>query len=220
MTETCGGCVYDGIPLPGVKVAVNEGRIWLATPTLMSGYLEAESDPEIRECSGTTWLATNDTGRIVFGREHGLHPQESLGDRAAIIDMSSPARLKVLGRLDDTIISGGENISLPLVTRAAEQVGFPGLEFCALKDEEWGQILCAVFSSAALPTAETTAAPNLAQLGYDLRESLREHLPSSHLPRAAALLPHFPELPSGKLDRRALEEAVRILDKQNRSWRK
>lgn len=268
MTETCGGCVYDGMPLPQVTVAVNEGRIWLATPTLMSGYLEAESDPEIREFSGTTWLATNDTGRIVFAdenegikaerielwdtnrthplvpdspliepvgnqstleateetskeeNERGLYPQESLGDRAVIIDMSSPAHLKVLGRLDDTIISGGENISLPLVTRASEQVGFPGLEFCALKDEEWGQLLCAVFSSVGLPTAEPTATADLAQLGYALRESLREHLPSSHLPRAAALLPHFPLLPSGKLDRRALEKAVRVLDKQNRTWRK
>lgn len=220
MTETCGGCVYDGVPLPGVKVAVNAGRIWLTTPTLMSGYLEAESDPEIREFSGTSWLATNDTGRIVFGNERGKHPQESPGEEAVIIDMSSPAHLEVLGRLDDTIISGGENISLPLVTRAAEQVGFPGIEFCGLPDEEWGQILCAVFSSAALPTAEPTAAPNLAQLGGNLRESLREYLPSSHLPRAAVLLPHFPLLPSGKLDRLALEAAVRVLDKQNRTWRK
>ena len=268
MTETCGGCVYDGVPLPGVKVAVNEGRIWLATPSLMSGYLEAESDPEIREFSGTTWLATNDIGRIVFadenegikaerielwdanqnhplipgsplidpvcnqgtlaaseetsqeGNERELNPQESPGEGAVIIDMSSPAHLEVLGRLDDTIISGGENISLPLVTQAAEQAGFPGVEFCGLPDEEWGQILCAVFSSAALPTAEPTAAPSLAQLGHDLRESLREHLPSSHLPRAAVLLPHFPLLPSGKLDRRALEEAVRVLDKQNRAWPK
>lgn len=220
MTETCGGCVYDGVPLPGVKVAVNAGRIWLATPTLMSGYLEAESDPEIREFSGTSWLATSDTGKIVFGNERRKHPQESLGEGAVIIDMSSPAHLEVLGRLDDTIISGGENISLPLVTRAAEQVGFPGIEFCGLPDEEWGQILCAVFSSAVLPTAEPTAAPNLAQLGCNLRESLREYLPSSHLPRAAVLLPHFPLLPSGKLDRLALEAAVRVLDKQNRTWRK
>lgn len=126
----------------------------------------------------------------------------------------------MLGRLDDTIISGGENISLPLVTRAAEEGGFPGVEFCGLPDEEWGQILCVVFSSAALPTAEPTAAPNLAQLGCNLRESLREHLPSSHLPRAAVLLPHFPLLPSGKLDRRALGEAARALDKENRTWRK
>lgn len=220
MTETCGGCVYDGVPLPGVKVAINAGRIWLATPTLMNGYLEAESDPEIREFFGTSWLATNDTGKIVFGNERGKHPQESPGEGAVIIDMSSPAHLEVLGRLDDTIISGGENISLPLVTRATEEEGFPGVEFCGLPDEEWGQILCAVFSSAALPTAEPTAAPNLAQLGCNLRESLREHLPSSHLPRAAVLLPHFPLLPSGKLDRLALEAAVRVLDRQNRTWRK
>ncbi len=134
--------------------------------------------------------------------------------------MSCPAHLEVLGRLDDTIISGGENISLPLVTRAAEQAGFPGIEFCALNDEEWGQILCAVFSSTALATAKSIATHDLAQLGYDLRESLREHLPSSHLPRAAVLLPHYPLLPSGKLDRLALEAAVRVLDKQNRTWRK
>ncbi len=51
-------------------MAVNEGRIWLATSTLMNGYLEAESDPEIRELSGTSWLATNDTGRIVFADEN------------------------------------------------------------------------------------------------------------------------------------------------------
>lgn len=214
MTETCGGCVYDGVPLPGVKVAVNEGRIFLSTPTLMSGYLEAESDPEIQVFRGKPWLASNDAGRIVF-----QDPDTSKA-AAQTIDYSTPAHLEVLGRLDDTIISGGENISLPLVTGAAEQVGFPGLEFCALKDEEWGQILCAVFSSGGLPTTEPTATPDLAQLGYDLRESLREHLPSSHLPRAAALLPHFPLLPTGKLDRRALEEAVRALDKQNRTWRK
>lgn len=268
MTETCGGCVYDGMPLPQVTVAVNEGRIWLATPTLMSGYLEAESDPEIRELSGISWLATNDTGRIVFadeneaikaerielwdanqkhplvpdsplidpvgsqgtlaaseetsqeGNERELNPQDSPGEGAVIIDMSCPAHLEVLGRLDDTIISGGENISLPLVTRAAEQAGFPGIEFCALNDEEWGQILCAVFSSTALAAAKSTATHDLAQLGYDLRESLREHLPSSHLPRAAVLLPHFPLLPSRKLDRLALEAAVHVLDIQNRTWRK
>ena len=275
MTETCGGCVYDGVPLPGVKVGVNEGRILLSTPTLMSGYLEAESDPEIQVFKGETWLATNDAGRIIFEDEDASArtgddtlsgseannlqtPSSPLTDPASnrsrqqtskktslahgsedlntnkpsrertvdIIDSSSSARLEVLGRLDDTIISGGENISLPLVARAAEEAGFAGIEFCGLEDEEWGQVLCAVF---AKPTLAGTAlashdldSENLdpAHLGSQLRAALRGSLPASHLPRAAALLPHFPLLPSGKLDRRALQESTRSLDKEKRTWRK
>ena len=269
MTETCGGCVYDGVPLPGVEVAVNEGRIWLCTPTLMSGYLEAESDPEIQLFEGETWLATNDAGRIIFEGEEtsarteddtlsgsessnlqtpsspltdltsnqtqleasentwraqsseDLGPKKPLREEVDIIDSSSRAHLEVLGRLDDTIISGGENISLPLVTRAAEQVGFVGIEFCGLADDEWGQILCAVFSEASL--ADSNLNPrNLdpMHLGQQLRAALRGNLPPSHLPRAVALLPHFPLLPSGKLDRRALQADARAADKENRTWRK
>lgn len=274
MTETCGGCVYDGVPLPGVKVTVNEGRIWLSTPTLMSGYLEAESDSEILEISGTTWLATNDAGRIIFEGEDAsakvekpallysdgnhpktpsspltepasnrnrqkpnekislaqssadLSPNRPLRDEVDIIDSSSRAHLEVLGRLDDTIISGGENISLPLVTRAAEQAGFSGIEFCGLPDEEWGQILCAVFSEASLADSALAShdldSGNLdpSRLGSQMRAALRGSLPASHLPRAVALLPHLPLLPSGKLDRRALQADARAADRENRTWRK
>lgn len=273
MTETCGGCVYDGVPLPGVKVAVNEGRIWLATPTLMSGYLEAASDSEIQVFEGETWLATNDAGTIIFAGEDAsakvekhalldpdgnhlqaprsslrestsnqcrqktsektsaksseyLNPNKPPRDEVDIIDSSNPARLEVLGRLDDTIISGGENISLPLVARAAEEAGFGGIEFCGLEDEEWGQILCAVFSESSLADSALAShdldSENLdsARLGSQLRAALRGSLPASHLPRAAALLPRFPLLPSGKLDRRALQESTRSLDKENHTWRK
>ena len=39
MSETAGGCVYDGAPLDGVKVRVNaDGRIVLGGPTLAKGY--------------------------------------------------------------------------------------------------------------------------------------------------------------------------------------
>ena len=50
MTETCGGCVYDGVPLDGVRVAIRDeddpaprrgdgtGRIWIGGPVLFSGY--------------------------------------------------------------------------------------------------------------------------------------------------------------------------------------
>lgn len=60
MTETSGGCVYDGIPLPGVEVEIDEGKIRIAGPVLAEGlggsYLSSDLG-EIRE------------GRLeVFGR--------------------------------------------------------------------------------------------------------------------------------------------------------
>lgn len=329
MTETCGGCVYDGVPLPGVKVAVNAGRVWLCTPGLMSGYLEEECDREIQVFNGERWLRTNDWGRIVFKDEHGGSITENGADSSAgrdegtslsfplpssdsapigqefreecnageqnqeigskdyaqrttplIIDDISSAHLEVLGRIDDTIICGGINISLPLVKEASEKLGFSGIELCGLPDEEWGEVLCAVFSRRRLRGYETSIpilnpkSPDLAKqnfagvnpgelnpneinlgdlssvelnpgelssgdllsgginakemssrdlnpayLGQKLRAALRGSLPASHLPRAAAILPDFPLLPSGKIDRRALKNAVYCLNKQNLIWR-
>ena len=46
MTETCGGCIYDGVPLPGVSVRLHAaddagvGIIELSGPMLADGYLE------------------------------------------------------------------------------------------------------------------------------------------------------------------------------------
>lgn len=325
MTETCGGCVYDGVPLPGVKVAVNAGRVWLCTPGLMSGYLEDECDREIQVFNGERWLRTNDWGRIVFKDEHGGSIAENAAGSSAgrnegrslafplpspdsapiglelrergndvkqnqqigsedytqrtaplIIDDSSSARLEVLGRIDETIICGGVNVSLPLVKEASEKFGFSGIELCGLPDEEWGEVLCAVFSRQRLRGHETSipllnpkspdsaklnfpalnpkdlssrelnpgelssgdlpssgiggidginAADlrfgdlNPAYLGQKLRAALRGRLPASHLPRAAAILPNFPLLPSGKIDRRALKNAVYCLNQQNLIWR-
>lgn len=55
MTETCGGCVYDGVPLDGVRLRIeDDGRVALAGPVLAEGVGE--------------WLVTNDLGRIVDGR--------------------------------------------------------------------------------------------------------------------------------------------------------
>jgi O-succinylbenzoic acid--CoA ligase len=40
MTETCGGCVYDGLPLPGVEIGLAAGIIQRGGPTLALGYLD------------------------------------------------------------------------------------------------------------------------------------------------------------------------------------
>ncbi|WP_210115768.1 AMP-binding protein [Acidipropionibacterium timonense] len=54
MSETCGGCVYDGVPLDGVQVRLDDGRVLLSGPMLMSGYLD--------EGPVGPWLATQDLG--------------------------------------------------------------------------------------------------------------------------------------------------------------
>ena len=41
MSETCGGCVYDGVPLEGVRVDLtDDSRVRIAGPMIMSGYLD------------------------------------------------------------------------------------------------------------------------------------------------------------------------------------
>ncbi len=38
MSETCGGCVYDGRPLDGVEVRIDDGEVQLRGPVLFDGY--------------------------------------------------------------------------------------------------------------------------------------------------------------------------------------
>jgi O-succinylbenzoic acid--CoA ligase len=54
MTETCGGCVYDGVPLDGVSAEVRDERIWLSGPVLFSGYYG--------EPPAEGWFRTGDLG--------------------------------------------------------------------------------------------------------------------------------------------------------------
>src|SRR5579875_1751331 len=94
MSETAGGCVYDGLPLPGALVDVAaDGTIRLGGPTLAAGYLRR---PDLTaEAFAGGWFHTRDVGRRL-----------------------SDGRLEVLGRADDVVVSGGEKIPPLLVERA------------------------------------------------------------------------------------------------------
>ncbi|MCC2592124.1 AMP-binding protein [Tessaracoccus sp. OS52] len=119
MSETCGGCVWDGEPLPGVEVRIlpddrapaGTGRIALGGPTLFDGYLESPSSPPRRPAGDL--LLTGDFGTFV-------------GDRLA-----------VGGRLDDVVITGGVNVDLAEVRRAVEARDAEAAVL-AVPDEEWG----------------------------------------------------------------------------------
>jgi len=116
MSETCGGCVYDGGPLPGVEIRIGEDdEILLRGPMLFDGY---EGDPE-RTASVMEhgWFRTSDVGRL-----------------------DDDGRLWVTGRLDDVIISGG--VKVPGAAVADRLTKHPLIEdavVLGVPDEEWGE---------------------------------------------------------------------------------
>jgi O-succinylbenzoic acid--CoA ligase len=117
LTESCGGVVYDGLPLPGTQMRIDaDGGIQLKGPTLMSGY---RFDPEGTAAAFTEdgWLRPGDAGEIDGG-----------------------GRLHVVGRVDDLINSGGERVWPREVERALRD--HPRVAEVAAggrPDPEWGQ---------------------------------------------------------------------------------
>jgi o-succinylbenzoate---CoA ligase len=121
MTETCGGCVYDGMPLDGVRVEIGDDeRIWLGGPVLFTRYRGAAGAPE------DGWFRTGDLGRL---------------DEAG--------RLTVRGRADDVINTGGHKVVPGEVAAALESC--PGVRDVAVMgqpDPEWGERVVAVVAPA------------------------------------------------------------------------
>jgi len=126
MTETCGGCVYDGVPLDGVAVALGTGgEVRLAGPMLFEGY---DGRPELTaEVLRGGWLHTPDLGRF-----------------------DVDGRLELLGRADDVVMSGGVSVPLAAVERRiAALPDVDAVAVVAVPDDEWGSALVAVV--AAVP---------------------------------------------------------------------
>jgi O-succinylbenzoic acid--CoA ligase len=121
MTETCGGCVYDGVPLDGVQVRIGDDEsIWIGGPVLFSGYVGGPRAP------GDGWLRTGDLGRV-----------------------DAAGRLVVRGRADDVINTGGALV-VPGEVAAVLQT-CPGVRDVAVlgePDPEWGERVVAVVAPA------------------------------------------------------------------------
>jgi O-succinylbenzoic acid--CoA ligase len=117
MTETCGGCVYDGVPLDGVRVKIaDDERICIGGPVLFAGYRGADHVP------AGSWFRTGDLGRL-----------------------DDSGRLTVRGRADDVINTGGHKVVPGEVAAALESC--PGVRDVAVvgqPDAEWGERVVAV----------------------------------------------------------------------------
>lgn len=183
-SETAGGCVYDGLPLDGVEVRLDqpgpsgEGRIVIGGTTLAKGYRSPDpAGPDPFAEPG--WYRTDDIGCFVQS-----------GDESG--------RLRVVGRADESITTGG----LVVMPGPVEAVlgRHPGVAECAvfgLPDERLGQRVVA----AVVP------APGHYPSHAELVEFVAADLDRTAAPREIYLLDERDELPRrgiGKLDRRAL----------------
>ncbi|MDT5170586.1 MAG: o-succinylbenzoate---CoA ligase [Mycobacterium sp.] len=145
MSETAGGCVYDGVPLDGVKVRVDaDGRIVIGGPTLAKGY---RNPPDPDPFAEPGWFRTDDIG---------------------VVDDSGA--LSVLGRIDDAISTGGLTV-LPQPVEAALRA-HPAVADCAVfgvADERLGQRVVAavvVADGCGPPSLDTLRAHVLRTLNH------------------------------------------------------
>ena len=168
MTETSGGCIYNGQAIDGVEYSINgKGLVQIRGAVMSQTYLNA---PELYQLSDG-WFVTNDLGEVIDGK------------------------LGILGRADDVIISGGENISLTGI-EATLSIRYPKIEFAAfaVNDIQWGHAL------------------HLAVVG-DISESeivhyLEAALGAASKPKGIHNLESLPLLGIGKVDRIALAKMV------------
>ena len=192
MSETCGGCVYDGVPLDGVEVTADaNGRLSIGGPTLFAGY---RLDPvATADTLMDGWLRTRDRGEI-------------RGD----------GRVTVRGRLDDVVISGGLNVDLAAVELAvrswAHAVGAGEAAVVGVPDPDWGTEVVAVVADeqnqALVPEPAPDSRAPVSMGGRlclsDLRTALAESLPTYALPRRLVVRATLPRTSGGKIDRRQL----------------
>jgi o-succinylbenzoate---CoA ligase len=167
--ETCGGCVYDGLSLDGVGLALAaDGRIRIGGPTLFDGYLDDPAATRTALVDG--WFVTSDAGRL-----------------------DEDGRLRVLGRVDDMVVTGGVNVPAAAVaSRLREHPAVTAAEVVGLPDPEWGNRVVAVL---------TLARPDAALSLDDARDWVAAVHPRAWAPREVRVVPALPMLPNGKVDR-------------------
>ena len=142
MSETAGGCVYDGVPLDGVRVRIDCGRIVLGGVTLATGY---RNPPDPDPFAEPGWFHTDDLGAV---------------DDSGV--------LTVLGRVDDAISTGGLTV-LPQLVEAALAT-HPAVAECAVfgvADERLGQRVV-----AAVVVAAGSAPPTVTELRFHVAQTL------------------------------------------------
>jgi O-succinylbenzoic acid--CoA ligase len=142
MSETAGGCVYDGLQLDGVRMRIDDGRVVLGGATLAKGYRNPiDPDPFVEP----GWFRTDDVGAI-----------------------DDSGTLTVLGRMDDAISTGGLTVLPQLVEAAvASHEAVAECVVFGVQDERLGQRVV-----AAVVVTPGSAVPTLADIRAHVATSL------------------------------------------------
>ncbi len=184
MTETSGGCVYDGTPLAGVAVRIADadeagvGRIELAGPTVARGY---RLRPDLTQAA--------------FGA--GVHRTSDRG----MID--SKNRLVVVGRIDDVVQVGGINVSVAAVEAAIQDHPMVAeAAVVATDDDQWGAKI------TAFVVASGSDSIGVDQLVASVIEQAANVLGAESRPRDVIVMTSLPTMPTGKIDREQLRALV------------
>jgi o-succinylbenzoate---CoA ligase len=170
MTETCGGVVYAGRPLAGVEVrSARWGELLIRGPTLMRGYrLDPSASVAAFEPGG--WLRTGDGGEV-----------------------EADGTVRVLGRLTDVLVSGGEKI-WPAEVEAAlsRHPGVAAVLVSGSADREWGHRVV-----ARVVPRRRSAPPTLDSLRDHAAETIARH----KLPRELIIVERLDRTSLGKIRR-------------------
>jgi o-succinylbenzoate---CoA ligase len=163
LTETMGGAIHDGVPLDGVEIRLGEdSEIEVRSRSLLRCYRNGV-DPKTKD----GWLPTGDLGEMKNGR------------------------LKVLGRRDEQINTGGYKVWPSTVENSIRELEVVTDVFVAgTPDNKWGSAV----------TAWVVLQPNVATLQLKtLREHVRETLPDYCAPQTLFVVDQIPKTSLGKV---------------------
>lgn len=154
-------------PLPGIELRIDtDGRIAIAGDQVSPGYL-GEPDRSDR------WFLTNDRG-----------------------ELDEEGAVRVFGRMDSAIVSGGENVDpIRVEVALAAHPGVGEAVVVGAPDDEWGAVAVCLYTGQAE--------------GDDLAAWLRERMPGHHVPRRWIRVDALPTTPLGKPDRAAAARLAR-----------
>lgn len=236
MSETGGGCVYDGVPLDGVEVRIEDpeadgtGRIVLAGPMLAEAVIPS---PPASPSPGPGASASAAQALGAPAPDAGAGPGAVTPARSPLLPGGSRLRtaadgrrelvtsdrgrlddgvLTVLGRVDDVIVTGGIKVEPRIVEEALCRL--PGVgEACVvgLPDAQWGQAVVAVVVPAQEPAAREGIRMPDGSAGLDpeeVRQAARTLLDGAHAPKRVLVVGHLPQRGPGKVDRRAVLAGV------------
>lgn len=200
-SETAGGMVYNGQPLPGARVRIDgadergAGRVRISGPMVADGYRNVDS-AEAFPVAGE--FVTSDIGVVDGGVLEG-GGEESGGT------------LQILGRADGAINTGGYKVLPEEVEKAiCQQVPEVTAAFAAgVEDPKYAEFGESIGALVVLREVSKEMAEHPREVTDLVRETMRRQAGPGLLPRRAWAIPEMPTTGPGKTDR---QQAAAILN--------